>query len=173
MDDYGTYEYPDWFIRLAEEYNTPQDFIVKKESKKPGFHVKYEIRASSIGGVGLFAVDFIKKDTLIWKYGSDRNIKVYHTESAARNYLLSLPSQEAKYEWLSHVYASDGYLNEIRDDGKYWNHSEEPNTVSGVHGDWDSTFAKRDILAGEVKFQNILKNVLMFQPQTSYSRFNG
>jgi hypothetical protein len=41
-------------------------------------------------------------------------------------------------------------LNEITDDGKYWNHSEEPNTVSGVNGDWDSTFAKRDILAGEV-----------------------
>lgn len=151
LDDYGIYEYPDWFVELAEEYNTPQDFIKKKDSQKPGFHIKYELKASNVGGVGLFATENIKKDSLIWKYCAHCNIRVFYTEKSVRDHLNSLQSSEAKYEWISHVYAADGYLNEITDDGKYWNHSEEPNTVSGVNGDWDSTFAKRDILAGEVR----------------------
>lgn len=98
----------------------------------------------------MFATENIKKDSLIWKYCAHCNIRVFYTEKSVRDYLGSIQSSEAKYEWISHVYASDGYLNEITDDGKYWNHSEQPNSVSGVNGDWDSTYAKRDILAGEV-----------------------
>jgi hypothetical protein len=79
-----------------------------------------------------------------------------------------MQSSEEKYEWISHVYAADGYLNEITDDGKYWNHSEEPNTVSGVNGDWDSTFAKRDILAGEVRIRSHAICILRLHPNVIY-----
>lgn len=164
LDDYGIYEYPDWFVELAAEYNTPQDFIKKKDSQKPGFHIKYELKTSNIGGVGLFVTENVKKHSLIWKYCAHCNIKVFYTEKSVREHLNSLQTSEAKYEWISHVYSSDGYLNEITDDGKYWNHSEDPNTVSGVNGDWDSTFAKRDILAGEVRIQiHILHTVKYLQ----------
>ena len=160
LDDYGVYEYPDWFVKLAEEYHTPQDFITKKDSRKPGFHVTYELKASDIGGVGLFAKTLIKKNTLIWKYGIDRNIKVFYNEVDVRNHLNKMQGFDEKYNWISHVYVSDGHLNEIMDDGKYWNHSEEPNTVSGVNGDWDSTFAKLDIQPGEVCFD--VSSMLLF-----------
>lgn len=44
LDDYGMYNYPAWFISLAEKYEVPQDFFTKKDSTRPGFHVKYELR---------------------------------------------------------------------------------------------------------------------------------
>ena len=44
MDDYGCYEYPDWYVELAEEFSVRLDFIVRKDATKPGFHVTYEIR---------------------------------------------------------------------------------------------------------------------------------
>lgn len=155
MDDYGIYEYPDWFIELAEEYKTPQDFIKKKDSQKPGFHVAYDIGQSPIGGRGLFAKYFIPKDTLIWKYSAGCNIQVFYNEKEACEHLNSLHTATEKYEWISHIYASDGYVNQIHDDGKYWNHSETPNTCSGINNDWDSTFAKRDIMAGEVSVYEV------------------
>ena len=43
-------------------------------------------------------------------------------------------------------------MNEIQDDGKRWNHSEEPNTSGenvGEGMDPESSYAKRDIKAGE------------------------
>ena len=144
------YEYPDWFVELAQEYGTPQDFITKKDSQKPGFHIEYEIKPSKIGGNGLFAKNFIPKDSLIWKYSAGCNIEIFYNEKSVRAHLNSLHTADEKYEWISHIYVSDGYLNVIADDGKYWNHSEDPNTVSGVNNDWDSTFAKRDIHEGEV-----------------------
>ena len=150
VDDYGVYEYPEWFVELAKEYGAPQDFITKKDSQKPGFHIAYDVKQSPMGGIGLFARNDILKDSLIWKFCVGCNIKVFYDEKEVREHLSLLHTAEEKYDWISHVYASDGYVNEICDDGKYWNHSETPNTASGVNNDWDSTFAKRDIKAGEV-----------------------
>ena len=48
-----------------------------------------------------------------------------------------------------HVFLVDGKVNEILDDGCMWNHSEDPNTYSGFQGDWDSSYARRDIQIGE------------------------
>ena len=111
----------------------------------------YEIKSSPIGGVGIFAKQFIPKDSLIWKFSLNNSIKVYKTEAACRDYLNSLESEIMKYDWISHIYACGGCVNEVLDDGKYWNHSADPNTCSGVNGDVDSTYAKRDIEAGEVR----------------------
>lgn len=47
---------------------------------------------------------------------------------------------------------TQGKVNEIQDDGKRWNHSEEPNTSGenvGEGMDPESSYAKRDIKAGE------------------------
>lgn len=148
FDDYGTYEYPDYFIQLAKEYKVPQDFIVKKDFKKPGFHIEYEIKPSNCG-LGLFTKQFIPKNALIWKYASGLNIRSFKNDEEVRKHLATLSDYAEQYDFLSHVYSCDGLVNEILDDGKMWNHSEDPNTCSGYLGDDDSTYAKRDIEAGE------------------------
>ncbi len=148
FDDYGCYEYPEYFIELAKKYNVPQDFIVKKDFKKPGFHIPYEIKESTYG-LGIFVKEFVPANTLIWRFANTLNIKTYANEEECREYLKQLGNKEAQYEWLSHVYMFDGVVNEILDDGKMWNHSEEPNTYSGYNGDYDSTYSLRDIAAGE------------------------
>ena len=153
FDDYGTYEYPEYFIKLAEEYKVPQDFIVKKDFKKPGFHIKYQIKKSKYG-LGIFATEFIPQNSLIWRFAKDLNIRLFKTEQDCLNHLNNLPTFEEKYNWMSHVYCCDGYVNEILDDGKMWNHSETPNTYSGYNGDYDSTYAKEDILPGSELFDD-------------------
>jgi len=149
LDDYGCYEYPTYFIELAKKYAVPQDFITKKEFVKPGFHVKYEVKPSPFGGVGLFAAEYIPANALIWKFAKNLNVKTYVGEAECRKHLSTLPTKEEQYEWISHVYCFDGCVNEICDDAKLWNHSETPNTSSGYGGDWDSTYAARNIEPGE------------------------
>ena len=148
VDDYGIYEYPEWFVELAKEYNVPQDFITIKLSVKPGFNIPYEIKESPGRGFGIFATEFIPVNSLIWKFYPDVNLRCFDGEAATLQHLQTL-SQEDRVFWLSHVYLFAGKVNEILDDGKMWNHSENPNTSSGYLGDWDSTYAARDIAAGE------------------------
>lgn len=149
LDDYGTYDYPSWFISLAAEYEVPQDFMKKKDSTRPGFHIKYELRDSKYGGRGLFAAEFIQRNTLIWKYARGVNVKIYDDEKSVVRHLNKLESLERKKFFLSHVYIFCGVVNEILDDGQMWNHSDTPNTCSGYLDDWDSTYAARDIQCGE------------------------
>jgi hypothetical protein len=146
LDDYGTYEYPDWFITLAKEYKVPQDFITIKA--RPGFQMAYELKETPERGVGIFAKEFIPANQLIWKFQIGSNIRLFKGEEECRAHLEIL-SKENGIDWLTHVYLFDGYINEILDDGKMWNHSEEPNTCSGINDDWDSTYAARDIEIGE------------------------
>jgi hypothetical protein len=86
---------------------------------------------------------------LIWKFALNVNVKPYNDEASVRKHLESLSTQEEKYFFISHVYHCEGVLNEILDDACMWNHSDTPNTCSGFNGDWDSTYAARDILPGE------------------------
>jgi SET domain-containing protein len=95
-----------------------------------GFNVKYEIKSSTYGGKGIFAKESIPKNSLIWKHCLHRNVKIFDKKSAYIK-LHSLPLYDEKFEWISHVYMFEGVLIEILDDGKYWNHSEDPNTCSG------------------------------------------
>ena len=138
-------------MALAQAHGTPQDFIAtkEKEATKPGFHVAYEVRPSPLGGHGLFAAQHVPQHALIWKYAPGRNVVEFRGEEAVRAHMALLPTSEARRDWLAHVYACDGAVVEILDDGRWWNHSEAPNTGSGVGGDWDSTYALRDIQAGE------------------------
>ena len=146
LDDYGTYEFPDWFIDLAREYNIPQDFFRIKP--RPGFQIEYEIKNSPGRGCGIYTKEFIPQNTLIWKFQKGANVRLFKGEEAVRFHLAAM-SKDERIDWLTHVYMFDGYINEILDDGKMWNHSEMPNTYSGYLGDWDSTYAKRNIEIGE------------------------
>lgn len=123
-----------------------------------GFHVEYEIKDSAVAfGKGLFAKHFVPKGTLLWKYQSgargeaNTNVWMYKSEDEARARLGEVSKAEAEYI-MDHVYMFEGRLNEILDDGKMWNHSETPNTGLPPTGEgycWESTYAIRDIQAGE------------------------
>jgi SET domain-containing protein len=126
-------------------------------SVSAGFHVRYEVRDSTYGK-GLFALHDIPNGTLLWKYApgakgaKDVNVISFKTEDEARARLHELPSQEARAFWMDHVYMFDGKLNEILDDGYYWNHSETPCTGLPPEGEqycFESSYAVRDIKAGE------------------------
>jgi hypothetical protein len=105
---------------LAQEYDVPQNFFVKKDSRKPGFHIEYEVKESPLGGVGLFAKERIPCDTLIWKFAPELNVRTFKDEVAVRSHFESIETEQSKYDWISHVYCFDGHVNEILDDGKYW-----------------------------------------------------
>ena len=114
-----------------------------------GFRIQYEVKESSPDiGLGLFSKEFIPKGAIIWKYERGTNVLSYNGYEEAKARLAELSADEQKF-WMEHVYLFDGYVNEILDDARLWNHSESPNTGYGSEGDWQSSYAIRDIEAGE------------------------
>ena len=111
-----------------------------------GFQVAYEVKESPYGQ-GVFSKQFILKGTLIWKYKRGTNVTSYRTVEEVRARLGQLSKEEQEF-FMSHVYLYDGYMNEILDDGRMWNHSETPDTGQSMD-DVQSTYAIRDIQEGE------------------------
>lgn len=138
-----------------------------------GFHVPYEVKDTSYGK-GLFVTVDVPAGTLLWKCLPGKqgtpgvNVLSFTTEEEARGRLSQLSAQEAAY-WMDHVYMFDGKLNEILDDGKLWNHSEAPCTglpPPGVEYCWESSYAIRDIKAGE----ELLDDYGLYEYPEWYSR---
>ena len=154
LDDYGIYEYPEWFTRLYNEYHVPHDFISVKDSKKPGFHIDYEVRVSPGKGLGLFAKQFIPKDSLIWKISPNHNAHIYTSREEVVRHVNEMSSVEDTRQWLSRLYGGNYNAVEILDDARLWNHSDEPNCGGGLLGDTQSTYALRDIETGEELTEN-------------------
>jgi len=65
-----------------------------------------------------------------------------------------MKTTKAKRDWLDHVYHSGGYVNEILDDGKLFNHSDNANTGINVGPEPLSSYALRDIRKGEELFDD-------------------
>lgn len=108
--------------------------------------VKTKIGPSEIHGIGIFADEFIPKGTMVWKFtpGFDQKF--------TREQILSFPDLLQiyiyKYSWKSkksklYCFSSDN--------GKYFNHSTTPNTLSEYRNGEEEviTTAIRDIQAGE------------------------
>ena len=127
------------------------------DSIPSGFHIGYRVGDSAFGK-GLFATHFIPAGTLMWKYrcgprgAPGVNVWSYANEAETRARLAELAPAEAEF-FMDHVYAFDGKLNEITDDGHYWNHSETPNTGLPPRNApgycIESTYSVRDIQPGE------------------------
>jgi len=142
----------------AQHHSVVQIYLKNSEIMpiKAGFQVAYEVKESPYG-FGLFAGEFVAKGTLIWKYDSGVNVRTYKNLDDINVRLAELSVEEQEF-FMSHVYLFDGVMNEILDDGKMWNHSESPNTGSGSgddpNADWYSSYAIRDIQAGEELFDD-------------------
>jgi len=101
--------------------------------------VKTYIDKSTIHGIGLFAEEFIPKDTLVWKM-SDLDLML------EKEKFKFLP--ETAQEYLRKHGDWDKELRKITmsfDNDKFMNHSFTPN----IRYDSQKTFAKRDIQIGE------------------------
>ena len=146
LEDYGSYEWPSWFIKICHEFNATMDYFTYLQPGVAGFQVKYKIKQCKYGK-GVFADENIKKGTLIWKYKRGINVRSLKGQRATRDYLAKLPNDESRKDWLIHMYFYRGHCNEILDDGKFWNHSSNPNTGDGP--DVNSSYAIKNIRKGE------------------------
>jgi uncharacterized protein len=109
-------------------------------------YVKTKLGPSAIHGIGLFADEPIKRGATIWKFtaGFDQRY--------TRQDILSLPATVhiclATYAYRS---KKSGLYILASDNARYFNHADDPNTVSQYEpGDDEvTTSAKYDIHAGE------------------------
>lgn len=105
--------------------------------------VKTKIGPSKIHGFGLFADQFIPKDTPIWEFTDGLDIKLTEED-------LKKLSEPAKEQYLNYCYHSmvDGTYVLCFDDARFMNHSREPN-MKGV----DSAKHKegRDVAARNIQ----------------------
>ena len=108
-------------------------------------YVKTKVLPSKIQGLGLFADEFIPKGRIIWKFTSGFDLKFTKKEidrlpKKARDYMMT-------YAWLS---KKSGKYCFSTDDGKYFNHSKNPNSLSAYYDDEEEVVTKavRDIKKG-------------------------
>lgn len=100
-------------------------------------------------GYGVFAKNFIKKNSLIWKCIPNVNTLEFISES---DYCTHLNTVDNQYEFVEHTFIVNNKIFYIADMGKYFNHNDHPNCRLGniLLGECPySTYAKQDIRAGE------------------------
>jgi hypothetical protein len=110
--------------------------------------IPYEVRDSDFGR-GLFATEFSPAGSLVWQYNNGVNIMEYD-EQSANAHIATLTFQEAQ-RFLDLTYGQRGLLSEVLDDGKYMNHSENPNCSTSKGG---NTYAVRDIHPGDELYED-------------------
>lgn len=108
--------------------------------------VKTKIGPSKINGIGLFADEFIKKGTPIWRFTPGLDIKLTEKELAR----LPAIAQNCIQHYCYHSVVDDTYVLPF-DDSRFFNHSKKSNTTSiDVAEDPEGLeIASRDIQPGE------------------------
>lgn len=108
--------------------------------------VKTKVLPSKIHGLGLFADKFIPKGTIIWKFTPGFDLKF--TKEQIKKFPKQVQEYLEMYCWLS---KKSGMYCFSSDNGKYFNHSKTPNSLSAYYGDEEEVVTKaiRDIQKGE------------------------
>jgi hypothetical protein len=87
--------------------------------------VDTELRASPIQGIGVFLLEEVREGALIWRFDS-RIDRIYSDEEIS-----SLPERMQRF---IHIYSTRHAGTNLRvlcgDNGRHFNHSNTPNTVS-------------------------------------------
>ncbi len=109
-------------------------------------YVKTKVLPSKIQGLGLFADEEIPKGTIIWRFAPGFDLQFTKEEIA--KFPKSAQEYLEKYIWLSKK--SGKYCFSL-DNGKYFNHSRDPNSRSAYYDDEEEVVTKavRDIRADE------------------------
>ncbi len=117
--------------------------------------IDYIIKESPGKGFGIFTKQFIPKNTLIWNFNK-ANINIYNEINAKK----ILYTSNNILEFLKYSYFLNNIFIDIQnDDGKYFNHSNNPNVILGYklldHNiNINSSYALRDINIGEELFDD-------------------
>lgn len=107
--------------------------------------VRTRLAVSPIQGIGLFAAEDIRKDTVIWKFHPYIDIKLSEEQIAE----LSIPCQE-QFMVYAYKQRSTGLYVLCGDDTRFINHSDNPNCIDIKDKDGSGiTIATRDIITGE------------------------
>ena len=108
--------------------------------------VKTKIGQSKIQGTGLFAEEFIPKGTVIWKFTPGFDLKF--TQEEVDSFPRQVQEYLEIYSWFSKKSNKWCFSS---DNGKYFNHSENPNSLSAYYDDEEEVLTKaiRDIEIGE------------------------
>ena len=106
--------------------------------------VRTKLGASRIDGIGLFADQFIPKDTVVWEYNPLIDLKL--TEDEIASLAEGARQQVEKYSYRDEL--SDLYIF-CGDDARFFNHSSEPNCIDVNWGPFGGrTIAAMDIEPG-------------------------
>ena len=104
--------------------------------------VETELRQSEIHGTGVFLLEPVRKGDLIWRFDS-RIDRVYSEEEVA-----SLPERMQRFlRTYSTWHEATGTWILCGDNGRHFNHSDTPNTLSLATGFGDDVAAE-DLPAG-------------------------
>lgn len=105
--------------------------------------VRTELRPSPIHGLGVFLLEPVRAGQLVWKFDS-RIDRVYAPDEVG-----GLPDHVQQYlKTYSTWHAGVGLWVLCGDNGRYFNHADDPSTVSdGISFGVDA--AVRDLAAGE------------------------
>jgi len=111
--------------------------------------IKTKIAPSKVNGIGLFADQFIPKDTWIWRFKKGFDTRV------DKNYPDTL-EEPAKSYFLTYAYQNPKTLNWVlcADNARFFNHSETANThcVEDPEDEDTANVASRDIQVGKELF---------------------
>ena len=127
-------------------------YIRKLDEPQSGFHIKYKVGVSKFGR-GIFAQEDITEGTLVWSGVYGRNIRRFINEDEVRLWLSEMPNNKVRKEWLQFPIVFDGGFELDLDDGRFINHSYEPNIGYPSIED-NRGFALRDIKQGEELYEN-------------------
>ena len=108
--------------------------------------VKTRVLPSRIHGLGLFADEDIPKDTILWKFTSEFDLKF--TKEQIRKFSKQVQEYLETYCWLS---KKSGKYCFASDNAKYFNHSKNPNSLSAYYKNEEEVVTKaiQDIQKGE------------------------
>jgi SET domain-containing protein len=95
-------------------------------------------------GIGLFAAEFIPKDTIVWEYNN--KLDLLFTKEEVNSLSIASQEQIRKYIYLD---KSLGLYLLCGDDARFFNHSDSPNCYDTYNLNPDVTMSNRDIQIGE------------------------
>ncbi len=105
--------------------------------------VETELKPSAIHGLGVFLLAPLRRGELIWRFDA-RIDRVYTPDEMA-----TLPEHLQRYlKFYSTWHEQTGLYVLCGDNGRYFNHSDAPNTVSNAIS-FGEDHAARDLEAGE------------------------
>lgn len=109
-------------------------------------YVKTKVLPSKIHGLGVFADEFIPKGKIIWKFTPGFDLKF--TKSQFKKFPKKIREYITFYGWISKKSKKYCFSS---DNGKYFNHSDNPNSLSAYYKNKEEVVTKaiRDIKKGE------------------------